>query len=193
MRVKTLAAAAGVAALTAVIAVPGISNASRLNTRTEPQVQTDTTTTTEPVVETTTTQPVETTTTTTQPVVVEPTTQPKPVVTKLAAPAPVIVAPAPVVETPPAAPAPTVDVTKIDQPVPAPAPEQAGTDEKPADPCHMDDYHAVQVDRLDNPGEAARAHKVDRNGNGTVCRKDIPGRGRGNTGEGSNIKDDQAA
>ena len=65
MRVKALAAAAGIAALTAVIAVPGISNASRLNTRTEPQVQTDTSTT-EPVVETpTTTQPVETTTTTT--------------------------------------------------------------------------------------------------------------------------------
>ena len=57
----------------------------------------------------------------------------------------------------------------------------------------MDDYHAVQVGSLDNnPGEAARAHKVDRNGNGTVCRKDIPGRGRGNTGDGSNIKDDQA-
>ena len=56
----------------------------------------------------------------------------------------------------------------------------------------MDDYHAVQVDSLSNPGEAARAHKVDRNGNGTVCRKDIPGRGHGNTGEGSNIKDDQA-
>jgi len=195
MRVKTLVAAAGLAVLTAVIAVPGISNASRLNTRTQPQVQTDTTTT-EPVVETTTTQPVETTTTTTQPVVEEPTTQPKPVVTKPAAPAPapapVVVAPAPVVETPPAAPAPTVDVTKVDPPAPAPAPEQVSTDPKPADPCHMDDYHAVQVDSLDNPGEAARAHKVDRNGNGTVCRKDIPGRGRGNTGEGSNIKDDQA-
>ena len=34
--------------------------------------------------------------------------------------------------------------------------------------------------------------EIDRNGNGTVCRKDIPGRGHGNTGEGSNIKDDQA-
>ena len=194
MRVKTLVAAAGVAALTAVIAIPGISNASRLNTRAQPQVQTDSTTTTEPVVETTTTQPVETTTTTTQPVVEEPTTQPKPVVTKPAAPAPapvpVVVAPAPVVETPPAAP--TVDVTKVHQPAPAPAPEQVSTDQTPADPCHMDDYHAVQVDSLDNPGEAARAHKVDRNGNGTVCRKDIPGRGRGNTGDGSNIKDDQA-
>ena len=40
-------------------------------------------------------------------------------------------------------------------------------------------------------GEAARAKKVDRNGNGTVCRKDIPGKGRGNTGQNSNIKDDQ--
>ena len=191
MRVKSLAAAAGVAALAAVIAVPGISNASRLNTQTQPQVQTDTTTP-EPVVETTTTQPV-VTTTTTLPVVEEPTTQPAPVVTKPAAPAPapapVVVAPAPVVETPPAAPAPIADITKVDKPAPAPA--QVSTDQKPADPCHMDDYHAVQVDSLDN-GEAARAHKVDRNGNGTVCRKDIPGRGHGNTGEGSNIKDDQA-
>ena len=192
MRVKTLAAAAGIAALTAVVAVPGISNASRL--RTEPQVQTDTTTT-QPVVETPTTQPVETTTTTqpaettttTLPVVEEPTTQPKPVVTKPTAPAPVVSAPAPVVETPPA---PTVDVTKIDGP--APAPEATDHGQKPADPCHMDDYHAVQVDSLDNPGEAARAHKADRNGNGTVCRKDIPGQGHGNTGQGSNIKDDQA-
>src|SRR5436309_9024244 len=163
MRVKTLAAAAGIAALTAVIAVPGISNASRLNTRTEPQVQTDTSTTV-PVVETPTTQPVETTTTTTQPVETTTTTQPKLVVTKPIAPAPatVVVAPAPVVETPPAAPAPKVDVTKVDRPAPAPAPQQVSTDQKPADPCHMDDYHAVRVDSLDNPGEAARAHKVDR-------------------------------
>jgi hypothetical protein len=196
MRVKTLAAAAGVAALTAVIAVPGISNASRLNTRTQPQVQTDTTTpATDPVVETPTTQPVETTTTTTAPVETTTTTEPAPVVTKPTAPAPapvpVVVVPAPVVKTPPAAPAPTVDVT-TDGPAPAPAPAQVTADPTPADPCHMDDYHAVQVDSLTNPGEAARAHKVDRNGNGTVCRKDIPGRGHGNTGEGSNIKDDQA-
>jgi hypothetical protein len=191
MRVKVLAAGAGLAALTAVIAVPGISNASRLNTHTAPQVQTETTTT-EPAVETPTTQPVETTTTTTQPVVVEPTTQPKPVVTTTTtspAPTHVVVKPVPVVETPP--PAPTVDVTR-DQPAPVPTPAEVTTDQTPADPCHMDDYHAVQVDSLTDPGEAARAHKVDRNGNGVVCRKDIPGRGRGNTGNGSNIKDDQA-
>ena len=188
MRVKTLAAAAGIAAL--VIAVPGISNASRLNTRTEPVVRPDTTTTTAPAVETPTTQPVETTTTTTEPPVTTTTTEPAPVVKKPTAPAPapvpVVVVPAPVVETPPAAPAPAARV-RTDGPAPAQV-----TDQKPADPCHMDDYHAVQVDSLSNPGEAARAHKVDRNGNGTVCRKDIPGRGHGNTGEGSNIKDDQA-
>ena len=192
MRVKILAAAAGMAALTAVVAVPGISNASRLNTRTQPQVQTDTTTT-QPVVETPTTPPVPetttststSTTTSTQPVVVEPTTQPKPVVPKPSAPAPVappVVSaptPPPVVVTPPATP--TVDVTKVVPPA-----------QQPADPCHMDDYQAVRVDSLTDPGEAARAQKVDRNGNGVVCRKDIPGRGRGNTGNGSNIKDDQA-
>ena len=196
MRVKTLAAVAGLACLTAVVAVPGISNASRLNTRTQPLVQTDTTTTA-PVVETPTTQPVETTTTTAAPVetttttaapVAEvPTTQPKPVVTKPTAPPPVVSAPvpAPVVATPPAVP--PVDITTVG-PVPAPV----TTDQKPADPCHMDDFHAVAVSSLGNPSEAARAHKVDRNGNGIVCRKDIPGRGRGNTGQGSNIKDDQA-
>src|SRR5581483_8285317 len=199
MRVKSLAAAAGIAALTAVVAVPGISNASRLNTRTEPQVQTDTTPTTEPVVETPT-QPSETTTTTTAPAVEAPTTttttttEPAPAKPPAPAPppAPVTVTPAPAGEPPLAAdtPAPPVDVA----PTPAPAPQPDSTDHgRPADPCHMDDYHSVQVDSLDSPGEAARAHKIDRNGNGTVCRKDIPGRGHGNTGEGSNIKDDQAA
>lgn len=39
--------------------------------------------------------------------------------------------------------------------------------------------------------EKARAEKVDRNGNGSVCRKDIPGQGGGNTGNNSNIKDDK--
>jgi hypothetical protein len=56
----------------------------------------------------------------------------------------------------------------------------------------MDSYESTDVAGLDNEAEATRAKKVDRNGNGTVCRKDIPGRGRGNTGQGSNIKDDQA-
>jgi hypothetical protein len=59
----------------------------------------------------------------------------------------------------------------------------------------MDRYTAVLVsDLAANSGERARAEKVDHNGNndGWVCRKEIPGRGRGNTGENSNIKDDQA-
>ena len=195
MRVKTLAAAAGIAALTAAIAVPGISGASRLNTHTStPQVVQLETPTTQPVVDTPTTQPVETTTTTTVPVVNVPTTQPKPVTTTTTAPAPapapVMVKPAPVVDTRPPAPAPSGDVT---QDVPAPAPAQVTIDQAPADPCHMDHYQAVQISSLTDPGEVARAQKVDRNGNGTVCRKDIPGRGRGNTGAGSNIKDDQAS
>jgi hypothetical protein len=143
-------------------------------------------------VDTPTTQPVETTTTTTLPVVEEPTTQPKPVTTTTTAPAPapvpVVVKPVPVGETPPPAPA-AGDTTEE---APAPGPAQVSTDQTPADPCHMDGYHAVQVDGLTDPGEVARAPKVDRNGNGTVCRKDIPGNGHGNTGAGSNIKDDQA-
>jgi hypothetical protein len=39
--------------------------------------------------------------------------------------------------------------------------------------------------------EKARAEKADRNGNGSVCRKDIRGEGQGNTGNNSNIKDDK--
>lgn len=37
----------------------------------------------------------------------------------------------------------------------------------------------------------ARADKVDRNKNGFVCRKDLPGRGTGNTGQISNTKADE--
>jgi len=194
MRVKTLAAAAGIAALTAVIAVPGISSASRLNTHSStPQVVQPEIPTTQAVVDTPPTQPVGTTTTTV-PVVTVPTSQRKPVTTTTTtAPAPaavpVVVKPAPVVDTPLPAPAPSGDVT---QDVPAPAPAPVTTDQAPADPCHMDHYQAVQIRSLTDPGEIARAQKVDRNGNGTVCRKDIPGRGHGNTGAGSNIKDDQA-
>jgi hypothetical protein len=51
-------------------------------------------------------------------------------------------------------------------------------------------FKVVRISALTG-GERARAEKVNRNGNDFVCRKDIPGRGRGNTGENSNIKDDK--
>ena len=70
-------------------------------------------------------------------------------------------------------------------------PSAGGSAQKPAGPCHMDSYKPVNVTDLSGD-ERARADKVDRNGNGLVCRKDIPGaKGRGNTGQHSNIKDDQ--
>ena len=56
--------------------------------------------------------------------------------------------------------------------------------------CTGRPYKLVKISDLDG-GEKARADKVNRNGNGSVCRKGIPGRGGGNTGENSNIKDDK--
>ena len=153
------------------------------------------------VTETSTTQPVVTTTTTTSPPLAEPTPPPEPVVTTtttvparlpvvtLPTPAPVVDAPTGVGGTPV-----TVDTKKVGPPAPTAGTDNDGTAHAstPADACHMDSYEATPVDSRTDPGEVARADKVDRNGNGIVCRKDIPGRGRGNTGDGSNIKDDQA-
>lgn len=56
--------------------------------------------------------------------------------------------------------------------------------------CTGQPFKLVRVSALSG-GEKARADKVDRNKNGWVCRKDIPGQGGGNTGQNSNIKDDK--
>lgn len=55
-------------------------------------------------------------------------------------------------------------------------------------------WDAVRIDTLSG-GELERALEVNdrddpRREPRVVCRKDIPGQGGGNTGEGSNIKDD---
>ena len=54
-------------------------------------------------------------------------------------------------------------------------------------------WEAVRIDRLTLPGEIERAEEVNdrtdpRREKRAVCRKQVPG--QGNTGEGSNIKDD---
>jgi outer membrane biosynthesis protein TonB len=193
MRVKSLAAAVGLSVITAVALGQGVSSANRGSTNpvVQPQIETPAdpvdeapapspeVTPTAPAVEETPVPPVVeepptppvTTTTTISPVpATPPTTVAKPIT-------PTVVAPAPVV---------TLEKKA------APAPEQATPDAAPnqADPCHMDSYQRTSVASLQR-GEAARANKVDRNGNGWVCRKDIPGKGKGNTGQNSNIKDDQ--
>jgi hypothetical protein len=56
--------------------------------------------------------------------------------------------------------------------------------------CTGTPFQLVRTSALSG-GEKARAQKVDRHGNGWVCRKDIPGEGGGNTGQNSNIKDDK--
>jgi hypothetical protein len=56
--------------------------------------------------------------------------------------------------------------------------------------CTGRPFKLVNISEL-NGAEKVRANKVDRNGNNWVCRKDIPGRGGGNTGNNSNIKDDK--
>jgi hypothetical protein len=89
--------------------------------------------------------------------------------------------PAPVVEDP---------VVAQEAPEPAARPERAPKVKADRGPCHMDAYEERTFGDLDE-AEMDRAEKVDRNGNETVCRKDIPGNGRGNTGNGSNIKDDK--
>jgi hypothetical protein len=56
--------------------------------------------------------------------------------------------------------------------------------------CTGRPFELVKVSDL-AVAEKARAEKVNRNGNDFVCRMDIPGRGGGNTGNNSNIKDDK--
>jgi hypothetical protein len=199
MRIKSLVAAVGLSVATAVVLGPAVANASR-GSRVEPNIEVPA----EPVEETPA-APVEPAApaeeTPTAPEVVEVPAPPvveeapaAPVVKKPAAPAPttppvVGEAPAAPVVAAPVAPAPIVPVEAKKAP-PAPAPAKPDQAPKQADPCHMDSYEPVTVASLSG-GEAARAQKVDRNGNGTVCRKAIPGKGKGNTGQGSNIKDDQ--
>ncbi|MEW6471810.1 MAG: hypothetical protein AB1679_06045 [Actinomycetota bacterium] len=194
MRVKSLVAGLGLSVAAALALGPAVANASR---GVSPNVE-EPAAPAEPVEETP--APIEeTTTTTTAPEVVE--EDPAPPVVEEETPDPVVEEPAPTtttttrpapkVETPVVEPAPVVVIEPKKAPEPAPASDNAEAKTKAAkEPCHMDRYEPRDVDGLDG-GEAARANKVDRNGNGTVCRKDIPGNGRGNTGEGSNIKDDQ--
>ena len=190
MRVKSLAVAVGLSVVGAMALGQGISSASRGSSDpvTAPQIELPAEPVEEapapapevtptPAVEETPAPAVEeeppapVTTTTTLPPAPAPAPVAKPVAP--AAPAPKVVERVPVVPVEPEA-----------APAPAPAP-------KPDDPCHMDSYESRNVADLSG-GERARAEKVDRNGNGTVCRKDIPGKGHGNTGQNSNIKDDQA-
>lgn len=194
MRIKSLAAAVGLSVVAAVTLGQGVSSANRGSSDpvTEPQIELPAEPVEEapaPTPEVTPAVPPAEEETPAPPVVEEPPAPaptPTPVVAAPtpapAAPKPVApVAPAPVVE-----PAPVVTLEKKAAPAPAPA----APAEKPADPCHMDSYKPVEVATLSGD-ERARADKVDRNGNGVVCRKDIPGKGRGNTGQHSNIKDDQ--
>jgi len=192
MRVKYLAAAVGLSVTSVVALGTGVSMASRA---TSPQVEPTIEAPAEPVEEAPAV-PVEETTTPpaveeapAPPVVeepAEPVEEPAPAPVK----APKVEKPAaPVTEAPVVEEAPVTPLKVKD--VPAPAPDKSQGPEKAKDPCHMDSYEPRQVDSLQG-GEAARAQKVDRNDNGQVCRKDIPGKGKGNTGEGSNIKDDQA-
>jgi hypothetical protein len=204
MRVKFLAAAVGLSVTSVVALSTGVSMASRP----------DNDPVTEPRIETPVEEPVETPAppaeeTPTAPEVIEEAPAPEPDESAVE-PEPVAKKPvSPVPTTPPAeevpapddeAPAPTAPEAPTVTPIEAkdvrgPAPKAAKPERQAApataDPCHMDSYEPVAVASLDG-GERARADKVDRNGNGTVCRKDIPGKGRGNTKENSNIKDDHA-
>lgn len=65
-----------------------------------------------------------------------------------------------------------------------------GNDDHDGGRCTGKPFVLVKVSDLD-AAEKARAEKMDRNGNGSVCRKDIPGQGGGNTGNASTIKDDK--
>lgn len=65
-----------------------------------------------------------------------------------------------------------------------------GDENNNAGRCTGRPFKLVNLSEL-NGAEKVRARKVDRNDNNWVCRKDIPGRGRGNTGNNSNIKDDK--
>jgi outer membrane biosynthesis protein TonB len=193
MRVKSLAAAVGLSVVAAVTLGQGVSSANRgssddpvaqpqIELPAEPVEETpapapEVTPAVPPVEEETPAPPVvvedpaPVTTTTTLPPAPAPARDPKPVKVPVVEPAPVV----------------TLEKKKAD---PAPAPAKPEPAPKQADPCHMDSYEPRNVADLSGD-ERARADKVDRNDNGVVCRKDIPGKGRGNTGQNSNIKDDQ--
>jgi hypothetical protein len=193
MRIKSLAAAVGLSVVAAVTLGQGVSSANRGSSDpvAEPQIELPVEETPAPAPEVTPAVPPAEEEAPAPPVVEEPPAPaPKPTpVPEAPAPAPAAPKPAaPVVPVPVVEPAPVVTLQKKADPAPAPAqPEPAP---KPADPCHMDGYEPRNVDDLSG-SERARADKVDRNDNGVVCRKDIPGKGRGNTGQNSNIKDDQ--
>jgi outer membrane biosynthesis protein TonB len=163
MRVKKLLAPLGIA-LAVALAVPSVSDASRGGD--DPVLEEE-----DPVVEE------------------EPTPEPEPEPAPEPDPEPEP-APEPEIEDP-------VLPQEAPEPRARPEREEKVKEEKvkaDKEPCHMDDYEPRAVDDVDfEAGELARAEKVDGNGNGNdqVCRKDIPGNGRGNTGHGSNIKDDQ--
>jgi outer membrane biosynthesis protein TonB len=186
MRIKSLAAAVGLSVVAAVTLGQGVSSANRGSSDpvTQPQIEEPVEETPAPAPEVTPAVPPAEEETPAPAVVEEPaapvttTTTRPPAPARAPKPVPVtVVDPAPVVTDKKAA--------------PAPAPAQPKAAPQPADPCHMDDYKAVDVDDLSG-SERVRAEKVDRNDNGVVCRKDIPGtKGRGNTGQNSNIKDDQ--
>ena len=196
MRIKSLAAAVGLSVVAAVTLGQGVSSANR-GSSDDPIAQPQIEVPAEPVEETPAPAPEVTPAVppaveeTPAPAVVEEPPAPAPAPTPVpAAPAPAPAAPkpvAPVAAAPVVEPVPVVTLEKKAAPAPAPA----APAQKPADPCHMDSYEPRNVADLSG-SERARADKVDRNGNGVVCRKDIPGKGRGNTGQNSNIKDDQA-
>ena len=191
MRVKYLIATASLAVVTAVVVAPGVSNANRGTSPTvEPTVQPVDETPVEPVAEAP--APSVEDETPAAPVAEEAPAEPVTTTTTTAPQAPVVEEPA----APVTAPAPVAKTKSVQEPTvvtiapkAAPAPAAAPTQpDKGKGACHMDSYKETQVSSLSG-GERARAEQVDRNGDGTVCRKDVPGRGHGNTGEGSNIKD----
>jgi outer membrane biosynthesis protein TonB len=187
MRVKYLIATASLAVMTAVVVAPGVSNANRgTSPSVEPTVQPVDEAPADPVAEAPAPSVEEETPA--APVVEEAPAEPT-TTTTTAAP----VKTAPVVEEPAApapkpAPQPPTVVTIEPKAAPAPAPAAQPDNGNNKGACHMDSYKETSVASLQG-GERTRAEKVDRNGDGTVCRKDIPGRGHGNTGQGSNIKD----
>jgi outer membrane biosynthesis protein TonB len=184
MRVKSLVAGVGLTVVTALALGPAVANASRGTS--DPVVVEEPAA---PAEETPAPAEEPTTTTTTAPEVEEapPAVEEEPaepVVVKPPKPTTTTTRPAPVEPVEP----PVVVVEPQDAPAPAAKPEK----DKDKGACHMDDYKSAQASSFGaDSGEAARADKVDRNDNGTVCRKEIPGHGKGNTGEGTNIKDDQ--
>jgi hypothetical protein len=74
--------------------------------------------------------------------------------------------------------------------LPGVASANRGNDDAASGRCPGRPFALVKITDLD-AAEKPRAEKVDRNDNGLVCRKDIPGQGGGNTGHNANIKDDK--